>query len=110
MLYRRVPTSQTEPSPKDVGPVLHFPWVGSVEFRCPCGEQVIYVTQPPHGIIFDEDGRLTLDGSCGSHEQPHLVPPQPANWCHFFVEGGKAKMCDDAQCPGSVMKGSEDEA
>ena len=98
MTYRRVPTSKTEPEVKEIGPVLHFPWASAVEFRCPCGERVVYVTEPPHKIEFDDDERLTLDGSCGSREQPHLG--QPANWCHFFIKGGEVEMCGDAKCPG----------
>ena len=64
-------------------------------FRCPCGERTVKVTSPPHGIRFDEAGRLTLDGSVGSRANEH-----PSNWCHFHVEAGVPTMCADAQCPG----------
>ena len=75
------------------------PWNDGVVFRCPCDERQIYVASPPHTITFDDDGRLTLNGSVGSKE---IRGPggRPSNWCHFWVWGGTPEMCSDAQCPG----------
>ena len=77
------------------------PFQQGVIFRCPCGERDIYVAQPPHTITFDEQDRLTLVGSVGSHEHPNHDPPRPQNWCHFHLKDGAAKMCADAKCPGN---------
>lgn len=68
-----------------------------VAFQCPCGTRTVYVTEPPHGIAFDDDGRLTLRGSCGFRAAGNY----PANWCHFQITNGIATMYSDAQCPGS---------
>lgn len=99
VVYKRVPTGKTEPCPKEVGPVLWFPHIPSIEFLCPCGERVVYVTSPPHTIEFSEDELLTLDGSVGSRERPDLG--RPPNWCHFFVRNGVPDICGDALCPGN---------
>ena len=69
-------------------------------FWCPCGEREVYVSSPPHTITFDEEGVLTLDGSCGYH----ATDVHPANWCHFWLKDGEAKMVSDAKCPGSSDK------
>ena len=106
IVYRRVPTSKTEPCPKEVGPVLHFPWAPTkaVEFLCPCGERVVHVTQPPFTVSFHgDDDRLTLDGSCGYRPDPELGRPE--NWCHFQVVNGEVSFYADAQCPGAHMTG-----
>ena len=103
VIYRRVPTSKTEPSPKGIGPVLHFPWLPgeseAIEFRCPCGERIIYITSPPHGISFDNEERLTLKGSVGARERGTL----PRNWCHLDMTNGIATMYDDSICPGMKL-------
>ena len=83
---------------KEVGPVLHWTEKNgeAVIFVCPCGEREVYCTSPPHGIQFDEQGILTLNGSCGYRAREE----RPANWCHFFVKNGQYEMCGDARCPG----------
>ena len=72
----------------------------AVQFNCPCGARLVYVTQPEHTITFREDGVLeSLGGSCGYHERPDLGRPQ--NWCHFTIQGGKVEtMHTDSKCPG----------
>ena len=72
-----------------------------VIFRCPCNERNVYVASPPHEIAFDDDGLLTLTGSCGYAERVDLG--RPANWCHFFIKNGEMEMCPDSQCPGSEL-------
>ena len=95
--YRRAPSNEMERPLTEAGPVLA--WDGAVIFLCPCGAREVYVTSPPHTIEFDDEGRLTLNGSVGSREREDL----PANWCHFWMKGGAAEMCDDAQCPGAAQ-------
>ena len=77
------------------------PWSDGVVFRCPCDGRQVYIASPPHEIAFDEDGRLTLNGSCGYKARPSL--DLPANWCHFWIKGGTPEMCDDALCPGGML-------
>lgn len=66
--------------------------------KCPCGERDIHVTQPPHTIIFDAGGRLTLNGSVGMRPIPSTGLPR--NWCHLRICAGKAVAYSDARCPG----------
>lgn len=82
--------------------VFSFEGGKAIQFRCPCGRRLVYVTAPPHGITFDDAGHLTLDGSVGSVARPAtpLRPARQQNWCHFFIRDGDPEMCDDAQCPG----------
>ena len=86
--YRRAPTTDMERPLAEPGPVLA--WDQAVIFLCPCGEREIYITSPPHEIEFDEEGRLTLNGSVGSREKGD----RPANWCHFRMRNGE---CRDVQ-------------
>ena len=80
--------------------VLHWQEIGreAVQFRCPCGERLVYVTAPPHKIEFDDAGILkSLGGSCGYRAKGK----RPANWCHFTIKDGEIEtMHDDSQCPG----------
>ena len=69
-------------------------------FHCPCGEWIVFVKSPPHGIVFDDDGILSLEGSVGFKGDESRALPQ--NWCHFDITDGKAEMYSDAQCPGSL--------
>jgi len=73
----------------------------AILFRCPCGDRAVYVVEPPHGIQFDDQGRLTIEGSCGYKARPSKG--RPANWCHFFIRGGEYEMCSDTQCPGKDL-------
>ncbi len=93
--YRKVsdPEAFARPLLKS-GPVLA--WDRTVIFLCPCGEREVAVTQPPHEIKFDKEGRLSLDGSVGSRAKGK----RPPNWCHFYVKNGAPRMCEDAQCSG----------
>ena len=98
--YTRVEGSRLDANP---GGVLHWkPGDGeAVQFRCPCGERLVYVTSPPHTITFREDGMLaSLGGSCGTHAED-TAGGRPANWCHFTITDGVAAMHSDAKCPGS---------
>lgn len=111
MAYHRSPDRNLKRPLKEPGPVLAFgkPPVELV-FCCPCGGREVYVTSPPHEIEFDQDEKLTLNGSVGSRavEGPHdfrlvhgeVLHDLPASWCHFFVKNGEVEMCGDAQCPG----------
>lgn len=74
-------------------------WHEGVIFNCPCGERMVYVAEPPHTIIFDSEGALTLNGSVGSHEDKSRN--RKSNWCHFFIKEGNVDMCGDSECPGS---------
>ena len=69
---------------------------GHLFFRCPCDDRDVFVTQPPHTASYDEAGRLTLDGSCGSYQNGDL----PENWCHFSIKGGMVEIHSDSVCPG----------
>ena len=90
---------------------------GEIVFLCPCGGREVYVTCPPHEATFDDDGRLTLNGSCGSRpvSAPHdfrIVHGKvhrnlPANWCHFWMKDGETEMVSDARCPGRVLPGGD---
>lgn len=82
--------------------VLH--WIETageaVQFRCPCGERLVYVTSPPHTISFLDDGVLaSLGGSCGY--KADTAGGSPANWCHFTITDGVAAMHSDSKCPGA---------
>lgn len=72
----------------------------AVMFHCPCGKRLVYCTQPPHTIEFNEAGVLvSLGGSCGYHKNEH--PPRPQNWCHFTIKDGRVEhMHSDSRCPG----------
>lgn len=107
MTYRRDDGDYRYPTPIPPGAVV--PFGDGVAFMCPCGSRQVYVASPPHGISFDDDGRLTLHGSVGSHERLRLAAEpitdsawrdRPANWCHFWIRDGAAVMCVDAACPG----------
>ena len=105
MTYRRVKGLEL-PRPlsnADVGAVLFWESKKNKEivFSCPCGEREVYVIDPPHGISFDADERLTIEGSCGLRARPSIG--RPANWCHFFIRGGEYEMCGDSQCPGKEL-------
>ena len=96
--YTRVEGSRLDANP---GGVLHWQPGDdeAVQFRCPCGERLVYVTSPPHTITFREDGLLaSLGGSCGYKANPKKG--RPANWCHFTITDGVAAMHSDAKCPG----------
>ena len=80
------------------GSAAVVPWDNGVVFRCPCDERQVFISQSIHKITFDEDGRLTLNGSCGYKARPGIG--RPANWCHFWIKGGTPEMCEGAQCPG----------
>ena len=75
-----------------------------VTFRCPCGERMVSVRRPPHSRIeFDEDGRLTVEGSIANRAGALLNNHGlwlDAGACHFHVTAGRAVMCDDVTCPG----------
>ena len=79
---------------------------GGIHFRCPCAHRRVYVTSPPHGIGFDANGYLSLEGSCGykgsgDPEDPENYRPQ--NWCHFSVSAGGFTMHGDSKCPGKDL-------
>ena len=103
MTYRRHPSPDMSRPLRTPGPVLS--WDGgdygqSVIFSCPCGEREVYVTERKgHEILFDDDDRLTINGSCGYAPKPDLG--RPANWCHFFMRAGEIEMCSDSKCPGA---------
>lgn len=102
MTYRRVPTGRQEKSVKEIGPVLHFPWAnGEVEFRCPCGVRTVFVTPGKHGISFDEDERLTVDGSIAITENGQKM--YGVGYCHFHIKDGEVEMCGDSKCPGAGL-------
>lgn len=100
-------TRATTPGPgildTDSRAVYAFEGDQAIQFRCPCGRRLVYITAPPHGITFDDDGRLTLDGSVGSPARAATPrqPARPENWCHFGVIAGAPAMYADAQCPGA---------
>lgn len=71
----------------------------AVAFSCPCGEREVYVTEQAGHKITVTDGILDIRGSCGYREDRNLG--RPANWCHFFIKGGRVEMCGDSQCPGA---------
>ena len=75
-------------------------WEDAAHFRCPCDERTVNVQSPPHSISFDDEGLLTLDGSCGSKVNEALGRPTK-NWCHFWIKAGVPEMCEDAKCPGN---------
>ncbi len=99
MTYRRAPTTEMERPLTESGPVLawdDYNGGGAVIFLCPCGKREVYVTtQKGHGIEFDADGRLTINGSIGGAGRW-----KGENLCHFWMKGGEIEMCDDAKCPG----------
>ena len=97
MTYRRAPSVDMERPLTESGPVLAWDDYndGAVIFLCPCGSREVYVTSPPHTITFDDDLRLTLDGSVGGAGRW-----RGDNLCHFWLKGGEVEMCDDAKCPG----------
>ena len=101
--YHRIDGRTLTPETDPRG-VVHWtePDAEAVQFRCPCGERLVYVRSPPHTITFDDRGRMTLDGSCGSHERGKegVRGYRPPNWCHFWIADGRPVMVDDAQCPG----------
>ena len=76
-------------------------WNEGVVFRCPCDERQVYISSKIHSISFDEEGLLTLNGSCGYNEKKSLKRKQ--NWCHFFIKNGEIEMCGDSECPGSKL-------
>ena len=98
-LYRKTDAEMLEPESRGV-----WFWDEGVkgqaaQFRCPCGERLVYVTSPPHEIEFYDNGVLaSLGGSCGYYE--NVERKRPGNWCHFTITDGRAKMHDDAKCPG----------
>ena len=92
MKYRRAPGNVLHKGNREV-----LAWQDEVHFRCPCGHRSVFVAAPPHGIAFDDDGLLTISGSCGyAGNDEH-----PANWCHFHITNGVPEMCAGAQCPGA---------
>ena len=115
-VYVKAGTDQWARPLKECGPVISTKGEDAIVFLCPCGGREVYVTSPPHQITFDEEGKLTLDGSVGSrplsgpheHRMVHGVSLHdlPANWCHISIKGGVAKMYDDAKCPGSQPRES----
>ena len=76
-------------------------WQDGIVFRCPCNERQVYVSSSIHGINYDINGLLTLNGSCGYHEAKNLGRKQ--NWCHFFIKAGRYEMCSDSECPGANL-------
>ena len=99
-LYRKIEGSVLEVQSLDV---LHWgvPTDEAVQFWCPCGERLVYVTSSPHKITFREDGVLeSLGGSCGYKANPKKGRPE--NWCHFTIKNGVAKMHGDSGCPGAA--------
>lgn len=102
MTYRRAPSTAMERPLSEIGPVLAWDEKhgAAVIFRCPCGEREVYVKSPPHTITFDEDGRLTLDGSVAS--TGHSERSRDIGRCHFHMKSGEAEMCGDASCPGGT--------
>ena len=91
--YRRGPGTVLHRGKREV-----LTWQGEAHFRCPCGERQVVVRSPPHGIEFDDDGVLTIEGSCGYT----ATDERPKNWCHFHIKAGVPKMVSDAQCPGNA--------
>ena len=79
-----------------LGSRVVVPWEKGVVFRCPCDFRQVYVISPPHKITFGNGGELTLESSCGSHEDKSN--DRPKNWCHFYIKNGVPEMCSDAKC------------
>ena len=112
LVYMKASDDAWERPLKERGPVIACKNDACCVFLCPCGGREVYINAPPHGIAFDDMGRLTLTGSVGSHpvSGPHeckivhgeALHDLPANWCHFTVTEGRATMYDDAKCPGST--------
>ena len=108
VIYRRRDGESTALG-KEPGPVMHWRQDGGdrveeLHFRCPCGERIVHVsTVNGHGIKFDENGLVTIVGSCGSKEYPATEehPPLESNACHFSVENGRVTMHGDSICPGN---------
>lgn len=99
-VYRRAPSNAMERPLTEAGPVLawdDYGKGGAVIFLCPCGDREVYVTSPPHSIEFDDDGRLTLDGSVGGSGRW-----RGENLCHFLLKAGEVEICGDAKCPGGA--------
>lgn len=97
-LYRKAKSLELLAKSREV-----FHWDGpdgeAVQFRCPCGERLVYVKSPPHTIEFWDDGILaSLGGSCGYRVQSEKN--RPANWCHFTITDGIPTIHGDARCPG----------
>ena len=103
LIYRKGTESQLGYIGQVSGAVV--PIKKGVLFRCPCGDLDFYVAPSTHTITFDEQNKLTLDGSVGSHKHPDHDPPLPQNWCHFHIKDGAAVMTADAQCPGNKLGG-----
>jgi len=90
--------------PREAGPVVEVQgsehegevYGPGCMFWCPCLERRVVVRTPRHTIAFDQDRRLTLDGSVGGSGRW-----KGDNLCHFWMKGGEVEMCDDAKCPGS---------
>ena len=74
-------------------------WQNGIVFFCPCDGRRVYITSPPHTVLFDAEGVLTLEPSIGSHENES----HPQNWCHFWLKDGKVEMCADTKCPGANL-------
>ena len=83
------------------GEHVAVPWEDGVVLKCPCGKRDVYVAEPPHEIKFDENGTLTLVGSCGYKE--NKAHERPQNWCHFSIKDGNVETHMDSQCPGSKL-------
>lgn len=77
-------------------------WHNGVVFLCPCEDRQVYIASPPHTITFDDEGVLTLDPSCGYKARS---AGRSRNWCHFWVQNGQFKMCEDSKCPGVTLEG-----
>ena len=77
------------------------PFGDGIVFQCLCNERTVYIASPPHKITFDDDGVLTIEGSCGYTEKKNLGREE--NWCHFLLKNGEIEMCSDSKCPGSKL-------
>ena len=100
--YRKIEGSELEAHSRGV---LYWSKASgeAAQFRCPCGDRLVYVTSPPHTITFRDDGVLaSLGGSCGYGAKPEKE--RPANWCHFTITDGVAAMHGDSICPGALIR------
>ena len=97
MIYKKVKETETT-RPLPIGHVLHWgnDHTEAVSFTCKCGQREVYVQSPPHTILFDEEDKLTVEGSCGQAATEY----RPQNWCHFQMTDGEITMYNDAKCPG----------
>ena len=90
---RRVPGKVLRSGSRDVVEIDQ-----GVTFMCPCDDRSVYAASPPHTIVFDKHGVLTLDPSCSTAKNSEY----PAGWCHFWLKDGEPEMVSDAKCPGNA--------